>query len=72
MLSCYQLVHLSSQLITRNSCFTISQVSHTFDKTVVLSAIWDNCASNDKKMFKEEETIETLETFGLMNDMNKS
>ena len=60
------------KLATRNSCFTISQVSHTFDKTVVLSIIWDNCASSDKKMFKEEETIETLETVGLINNMNKS
>ena len=35
---------------------------------ISLSIIWDKCGSNDDKIFKKEESIETLKTLGLINN----
>ena len=51
--------------------FKNPEVSYIFNKMLVLSVICDKCASNDKKIFKEEESIEILKTLSLINNMKE-
>ena len=39
---------------------------HTFSKKVVFSIICSKCKNEDEKIFKEEESIEKLNFFGLV------
>ena len=43
------------------------KVSYILQKTLVLSIICSNCGSKDEKIFKYEESIETLKMFDLIN-----
>ena len=38
-------------------------------KTLVLSVIWSKCENEDKKIFKEEESIEIRKTLGLIENI---
>ena len=43
---------------------------YIFNKTV-LSIVCDACDSNDKKVFKEKESIDILNILGSINNMNE-
>ena len=42
------------------------KVVYLFEKTLVLSIISSKCKNKDKKIFKAEESIETLNIIGLL------
>lgn len=44
----------------------IYKISCVFDKILFLSAICRKCGDNNNRIFKEEETIETLKILGLI------
>ena len=46
-----------------------SKISYICDKTLFLSSICNNCGSEDKKIFKVEESIRILKILGLINNM---
>ena len=46
------------------------RIHYIFDKTLVFSIICDKCGCQDKKVFKEEESIEILKILDLINYMN--
>ena len=41
-----------------------------FDKTLVLSIICSKCCIDNDKIFKEEESLETLKILGLLDNIN--
>ena len=43
--------------------------SYICDKMLLLSSIFNKCGSEDKKILKEEESIEILKTLGLIDNM---
>ena len=45
-------------------------ISYILDKILVFSIIFDKCGNNNEKLFKEEESIEIIKSFGLINNMN--
>ena len=45
-------------------------ISYILDKILVFSIIFDKCGNNNEKVFKEEESIEIIKSFGLINNMN--
>ena len=47
------------------------KISYIFNKTVLLSVIFDNCSVKDKKIFKEEQSIGILKILGLMKNINE-
>ena len=47
------------------------KISYILEKTLVLSIICSKCRSEDEKIFKEEESIETLITLDLINNIEK-
>ena len=51
--------------------FKNTKISCIFDTTLVLSIICDKCSSNDKEVFKKEESIEILKTLGLINNVEE-
>ena len=40
------------------------KISYLLEKTLVISLICSKCKNEDEKLFKEEELIEILKTFG--------
>ena len=44
--------------------FKNRKISYIFDKTLVLSIIYEKCGSNDEKIFKEKESVEILNIHG--------
>ena len=42
---------------------------YLLEKTLVLSIICSKCENEDEKIFKEEESIEILKIFGLINNI---
>ena len=50
--------------------FKNPKISNIADKKLVFYITCDKCGSNDKKIIKEEESIETLKILGLINNMN--
>ena len=44
---------------------------YLLEKTLVLSIICSKCENEDEKIFKEEESIETLKIFGLVNNIEE-
>ena len=40
-----------------------------FEKKLVLSSIFCKCKNENEKIFKEEESIEMLKTFGLVENV---
>ena len=53
-----------TSLIFRNP-----KISYIFIKTLVLSMICSNCGKEDKKIFKEERSIETSKILGLIKNI---
>ena len=49
--------------------FEKPKISYLLEKTLVLSIISSKCKNEDKKLFKEEESIEILKLFGLIENM---
>ena len=47
------------------------QIQYIFDKKIVPSIIYNKCGIKDQKVFKEEESIETLETLGLIKNIEE-
>ena len=45
------------------------KTSHIFEKTLVLSIICSKCENEDKKVFKEGESIEILKFLGLIENV---
>ena len=52
----------------KNRKFRNPKTSCIFNKTLLLSIICSRCGSNNYKLFEEEESIETLKIFGLINN----
>ena len=44
-------------------------MSYLLERTLVLSIIRSNCKNEDEKLFEEEEPIETLKIFGLIENI---
>ena len=55
-----------------NKCgkFKSPKISYIFDKTLFLSIICDKCSSEDRKIFKEKESIEILKIIGLIKNID--
>ena len=49
--------------------FEKPKISYLLEKTLVLSIISSKCKNEDEKLFKEEESIEILKLFGLIENM---
>ena len=49
----------------------LKKISNIFDKTLVLSINCGKCGSNDKKVYKEEESIEILKILGWIKYIKK-
>ena len=49
--------------------FKKPEISYILEKTVVLSIVSNKCKNEDKKMFKEEESIEVLYILGLIKNI---
>ena len=50
----------------KNMYSVIYKISCVFDKILFLSVICRKCGDNNNRIFKEEETIETLKILGLI------
>ena len=46
-------------------------MSYIFDKALILSIICDKCGSNDKTIFKKEQSIKIIKMFGLINNIGE-
>ena len=51
--------------------FEKPKISYFLEKTLVLSVIYSNCKNEEKKISKEEESIEILKVLGLINNIEK-
>ena len=51
--------------------FEKPKISYLLEKTLVLSIICSKCKNEDKKIFKEEESMEILKILGLINNIEK-
>ena len=49
--------------------FEKPKISFLLEKILVLSIICNKCKHEDEKLFKEEESIEILEIFGLIENI---
>ena len=47
--------------------FKKPKTSYICHKTLLPSSICNTCSSEDEKLFKEEQSIETLKILGLLN-----
>ena len=47
------------------------KISFIFKKALVLSFTWSKCDSKEEKIFKEDQSIETLSILCLINDMEQ-
>ena len=48
--------------------FKNPKISYIVEKTLVLSIICSKCKNEDGKIFREEESIEILKSFGLFRN----
>ena len=48
--------------------FEKPKISYILGKTLVFSIIYSECKNEDKKIFQEEESIEILKIFGLIEN----
>ena len=46
-------------------------IPYLLDKSLDLSVICSKCKNEDEKLFKEEESIEILKFFGLINNIEE-
>ena len=51
--------------------FNKAKISHIFKKTLSLSIVYSKCGNQYEKIFKEEESIETLKILGLINNIEE-
>ena len=49
--------------------FKKPKISYTWDKTLLLSGIFNKCGSEAEKIFKKEESIEIFKILGFINGM---
>ena len=49
--------------------FLNPKISYIFDKTLFLSIIYSKCGIEDKKILKEEESVETLKSRTLIKNI---
>ena len=49
--------------------FEKPKISYLLEKTLLLSIICSKCKNEDKKLFKEEESIEILKILGLIGNI---
>ena len=49
--------------------FEKPKISYLLEKTLALSIICSKCKNEDEKLFKEEESIETLKILGLIENI---
>ena len=49
--------------------FEKPKISYLLEKTLVLSVICNKCKIDDEKLFKEEEPIDILKIFGLIENI---
>ena len=49
--------------------FREPKILHLLEKTLVLSIICSKCKNEDEKLFKEEESIETLKILCLIDNI---
>ena len=49
--------------------FKNPKISYIVEKTLVLSIICSKCKNEDGKIFREEESIEILKSFGLFRNI---
>ena len=47
------------------------KISYVFNKTLVLSIIYDRCGSKDEKVFQKEESIEISKILGLFKNIEE-
>ena len=47
------------------------KISCLWEKKIILSFICSKCKNKDKKMFKEEESVEILKTLSLNNNLEE-
>ena len=45
------------------------KISYILEKTLTLSSICSKCGNEDKKIFKKEESIETLKTLDVIKNI---
>ena len=57
---------------TSGRCIKLEKpkISYLLEKTLVLSIICSKCKNEDKKLFKEEESIEISKVLGLIEIYN--
>ena len=53
----------------KNKKFKNLKISYIFEKTLVVSIIYNKCGNEDEKIFKEEDSIEILKILGLVNNI---
>ena len=51
--------------------FEKPKISYLSEKTSILSIIYSKCKIEEEKVFKEEEPIEILKYFGLINNIEE-
>ena len=51
--------------------FEKPKISYLSEKTSILSIIYSKCKIEEEKIFKEEEPIEILKYFGLINNIEE-
>ena len=51
--------------------FEKSKISYFLEKTLVIYIICSKCKNEDKKIFKEEESIQILKILGLVNNTER-
>ena len=61
--------HLHCVICGKYRKFEKPKISYLLEKTLVLSIICSKCKNEDKKIFKEEESIEILKTLGLIENI---
>ena len=49
--------------------FEKPKISYLLEKTLVVSIIWSKCKNEDEKVFKEEQSIETLKFLCLFDNI---
>ena len=49
--------------------FEKPKISYLLEKTLLVSIIWSKCKNEDEKVFKEEQSIETLKFLCLFDNI---
>ena len=49
--------------------FKKPKISHIFKNTLILSIVCSKCENKDEKIYKEQDSIETLEIVGIIKNI---